>query len=89
MESKEDISGVGDVLENGEVIRQVRYDLQVYRDMPEGIEGLVEIRGGIPSTDAECLFGRTEMVLRLVDGRQVGFYVKNSSGDIVCSGSLQ
>jgi hypothetical protein len=71
----EECSGVGDLLEKGVVLRQVRYAIARYQGMLEGsgmpVPGLHRIEGSIegPDDDEQARLAGAPLTLRLEDGR--------------------
>lgn len=84
----ESISGTGSVVTNGERIKGLDYELNVYQDNAMGEDGLKQISGRIPADDALLFFDRDNLQLVLEDGRTIEFFVKNTSGEIRCSGGF-
>ena len=92
MKLVEERSGVGDLMRNGEIVRQVRYRISRYQGLLEGsgmpIPGLHRIEGTIDvgaGPDAGSLVGAT-LGLRLEDGRTLPITLTDPSGRILSEG---
>jgi len=87
----EECSGVGDLIVNGEVLRQVRYTLTRYQGMAESglpIPGLHRIEGSLnldATADPSDLVG-TPLTLKLEDGRALGITLATRDGRILAEG---
>lgn len=88
----EECSGIGELLENGAVLRQVRYTVSRYQGLLEGsgmpipglhrIEGSIDFRVGV---DEEHLIG-APLTLRLEDGRTLPITLEGREGRISSEG---
>jgi len=87
----EECSGTGDLIRNGQFVRQVRYRLSRYQGMLGGsalpvpghrIEGSIDFDR---RTDAIELIG-ADLTLRLEDGRALGITLAGSDGRILSRG---
>jgi hypothetical protein len=92
MKLVEESSGVGELMVDGQALRQVRYRISRYQGMVEGsglpIPGLHRIEGSIDfnaSRDSLDLIG-TALTLRLEDGRVLGITLAGSDGRILSEG---
>ena len=87
----EECSGVGDLILNGEVLRQVRYTIARYQGMAESglpIPGLHRIEGSLDldaGVDTAHLEG-APLTLKLEDGRALGVTLASSDGRILTEG---
>jgi hypothetical protein len=84
----EECTGVGDLVWNGQVVRQVRYRFNVYQGSLEGsampVPGLRTIDGSIdfdPARDPADLVG-VNLSLKLEDGRHLGIHLADREGRI-------
>jgi hypothetical protein len=84
----ETLSGAGEVLQSGKTIRTTQYELQVLQEHVDGEPGLIQVVGRIDQDAAFALFSQEGMRLVLQDGRSIEFFIKNSSGEIRCSGGF-
>ena len=86
----EELSGTGELFQDGTVLRQVRYSITRYQGMLVGsgmpVPGLHRIEG---STDFEVtdvsIIGRP-LVLRLEDGRDIGVMLAARDGRLLSEG---
>jgi len=88
MKFVEEVSGIGDLLQNGAVLRQVRYRVSRFQAVAEGsglpIPVLHRIEGSIDfdsSKDPEEWIG-TALSLKLTDGRILAITLVDSNGRI-------
>jgi hypothetical protein len=92
MKLVEEVSGVGDLSAQGEVIRQVRYQIARYQGMHDvsgmPIPGLHRIEGSVDgggSFDFAPFVG-SSLVLRLEDGRALGITLADRAGRVLAEG---
>jgi len=92
MKFVEEVSGIGDLLLNGAVLRQVRYRVSRFQAVLESsglpIPGLHRIEGSIDfdsSKDPEEWIG-SALNLRLTDGRMLAITLVDSNGCILNAG---
>ncbi len=92
MKLVEESAGVGELMLNGQVLRQVGYRISRYQGVVEGsglpIPGLHRIEGSIdfdPGTDSAGLTGAA-LALRLQDGRVLGITLVGNEGRIFSEG---
>ena len=85
-------AGLGDLVRDGQVIRQVRYQISRFQGMLEGsgmpIPGLYRIEGSIDfdaDRDGPELVG-TPLTLRLERGSAIGITLADSRGRILAEG---
>ncbi|HEX8247663.1 MAG TPA: hypothetical protein VF599_05810 [Pyrinomonadaceae bacterium] len=92
MKLKETLNGNGEVFDNETNLGKISYKLNVYQEIHtvnnQEVEGLKSIMGNITSEDAMRLFHKDELTLVLEDGRCIKFFVRNSNGEIRCSGGF-
>ena len=92
MKLKEQLFGIGNVFANGENLGKIKYALYVYQEIHivkgEEIEGLKDIIGRIDSNDAMKFFDKSSLTLMLEDGRCIDFFVRDTDGEIRCSGDF-
>jgi hypothetical protein len=87
----EECSGVGDLIVNGGVLRQVRYTIARYQGIAESglpIPGLHRIEGALDldaAVDRSDLVG-TPLTLKLEDGRALGIMLATRDGRILAEG---
>lgn len=84
----EQLVGEGDVFKDDENLGKVNYQLYVYQEVVNGQEGLTNAVGKIDSKIAFRLFDEGKLKLRIEDGRNIEFFIRNSNGDIQCSGGF-
>ena len=87
----EECRGQGRVCwENGEFIRDTKYDLQVLQEvheMPsEGVPGLKRIEGTIELGELDLHLVGEPLVLHLEDGRRLDFFYTDLNGTIANRG---
>jgi hypothetical protein len=90
----EQTSDEGDVLEGRKPLGRVHYHLSVYQHFTEAgdsaMVGAVEVEGYISPLDVLNLTPqqhlRTELTLRLADGRSLDFLIVNAEGTIRSTG---
>ena len=92
MKIVEENSGIGELMLNGSVLRQVRYRISRFQGILEGsglpVPGLYRIEGSIdyePGVDSPEWIG-TPLSLKLEDGRVLGITVVDSDGRILSEG---
>jgi hypothetical protein len=88
MELIEQLFGSGEVFDDDENIGKINYRLWVYQEIVEGEKGLKNTIGKIDSDMAFGLFDKGKLRLKLEDGRNIEFFVRNLEGDIQCSGGF-
>ncbi len=88
----EESSGIGELVRQGSVLRQVRYSISRYQGIVEGsgmpVPGLFRIEGVIDAEAAAAvpeLFG-VPLTLRLDDGRALGVVLTGPDGRILSEG---
>ena len=87
----EECSGRGDLMQDGAVLRQVRYTITRYQGMLEGsgmpIPGLHRIEGSVdlPGDEDQPSVGAT-LTLRLEDGRTLAVTLADRNGRILTEG---
>ena len=92
----EDLHGVGRVLRDGQLVREMTYSIQVYQRMRETSRGEVIpgerfIEGSVDYDmirDSVDLIG-AELTLHLQDGRTLPFLICGDSGQIVAAGEFK
>jgi hypothetical protein len=91
MKLVEENSGVGQLIRNGETLREVRYQIRRYQGMMEGsglpIPGLFRIEGSIdldPSDSRHWI--NVPLILKLADGRSLGINLVNANGRVLSEG---
>jgi hypothetical protein len=84
----EQCSGTGDLIQDNEVVRRVRYEFSVFQGMASGsglpIPGQRRLSGSIdfdPRRDSSDLIGPI-LTLKLEDGRQLGIRLTGTDGAI-------
>jgi hypothetical protein len=86
----EERSGVGELLKDGIVLRQVRYQFSRYQGMLEEsgmpIPGLHRIEGSMDIGDAGAHLVGAPLTLRLDDGRSVNITLASRDGRILAVG---
>ena len=92
MKLVEECSGTGELLQNGQTVRPIAYQVRRFQGMSEGsgmpipglfrIEGNVEYRAG--SDSAEWI--GVSMGLKLDDGRVLGITIVDTVGNILSEG---
>ena len=92
MKLVEENSGIGELILNGQALRQVRYNISRYQGVMEGsglpIPGLFRIEGSIDfdaGRDSAGLIGAS-LSLKLEDGRVLGITLVASDGRILSEG---
>jgi len=92
MKFVEEVSGVGDLMLNGAVLRQVRYKIRRFQGFIESsglpIPGLHRIEGSIdfePGKDPDEWIGST-LSLKLDDGRMLAISLADRSGRVLNEG---
>jgi hypothetical protein len=92
MKLVEESSGIGELTQDGVVLRPVRYRLSRFQGLSEGsglpIPGLHRIEGSVdfdPKSDSPDWIG-TPLTLRLEDGRMLGITVVDTEGRILSEG---
>ena len=91
----EDLHGVGPVLRDGQLVREMSYSIQVYQRMRETgqgevIPGETFIEGSVDydiTRDSIDLIG-AELTLQLQGGRTLPFLICGDSGQIAAAGEL-
>jgi len=92
MKFVEEVSGIGELLLNGAVLRQVRYRVRRFQAVVEGsglpVPGLHRIEGSIDfdSREDPAEWIGTALGLRLADGRMFAITLADSSGRILNEG---
>ena len=88
----EECSGTGDLLDNGALLRRVRYTISRYQGVLHGsgmpIPGLHRIEGSLDfevADDQQRLIG-APLVLRLEDGRSLAVTLASRDGRILAEG---
>lgn len=88
----EERAGVGDLMRQGQVLRQVRYQISRFQGMMEGsgmpIPGLHRIEGSIDydaSRDPGDWVG-SALMLKLEDGRTLGITLADRDGRVLTEG---
>ena len=86
----EELTGVGELFQNGTVLRRVRYSITRYQGMLVGsgmpVPGLHRIEGATDYEVADVsLIGRP-LTLRLEDGRSIGVTLAARDGRILSEG---
>jgi hypothetical protein len=92
----EDLHGVGPVLRDGQLVREMIYAIQVYQRMRktsqgEVIPGETFVEGSVDydmSRDSVDLIA-VELTLHLQDGRTLPFLICGESGQIVAAGEFK
>jgi hypothetical protein len=86
----EERSGIGELLKEGVVLRQVQYQISRYQGMLEGsgmpIPGLHRIEGSMEIGEAEAGLVGAPLTLRLEDGRSVNITLAGRDGRILAVG---
>jgi hypothetical protein len=88
----EECSGTGDLMEQGVLLRQVRYTVSRYQGMLEGsgmpIPGLHRIEGSVDVTlgDEDARLLGAPLTLRLEDGRALAITLASRDGRILTEG---
>ena len=89
MKLVEENSGLGELMQNGQALRQVRYRIHRYQGMIEGsglpIPGFFRIEGSIEAGDCGDLIGAS-LALRLEDRRVLGITIVSREGRILSEG---
>jgi hypothetical protein len=86
--------GTGDLMQNGAVLRRVRYRLDRYQGMREGsgmpVPGLHRLEGSLEAgeADVEAWPARVgeSLTLRLADGRTVALTLADEDGRVLTEG---
>ncbi len=76
------------LFKDNENLGKVDYRLYVYQEIVGGEKGLKNIVGKIDSDKVFELFDKGKLVLKLEDGRNIEFFVRNLEGDLQCSGDF-
>ena len=91
MKLVEECAGTGELMQAGQAIRPIGYQVRRYQGMTEGsgmpIPGLFRIEGSIefdPARDSEWI--GTGLGLKLEDGRVLGITIVDASGRILSEG---
>jgi hypothetical protein len=86
----EELSGVGEVFENENSLGNINYRINIFREIVGGEEGLKETNGRISANYVliSKLFEGNNLHLVLEDGRKINFFMKNTDGDVLFSGSF-
>ena|SRR5260370_38417439 len=88
----EEVCGIGDLMLNGAVLRQVQYRISRFQGMNEGsglpVPGLHQIEGTIDfdSSKDPCEWIGTPLSLKLEDGRVIAITLVGSNGRILNEG---
>jgi hypothetical protein len=92
MKLVEEGAGLGTLLQNGNILRNVRYEIRRYQGVMEGsglpIPGLFRIDGAIDfdsATDSPAWIN-VPLTLRLDDGRAIGVVVADTTGRLLSEG---
>ena len=92
MKLVEECSGDGELLQNGQRIRPIAYQVRRYQGMSEGsgmpIPGLFRIEGSVQldSVPDSSQWIGASLGLRLDDGRVLGITIVNAEGSILSEG---
>jgi hypothetical protein len=88
MKLVEECSGTGELLQNGQSIRPIAYQVRRYQGMSEGsgmpIPGLFRIEGAVLMESADWI--GTSLGLKLDDGRVLGITIVDAEGRILSEG---
>jgi hypothetical protein len=88
MKLVEECSGTGDLLQNGQTVRTIAYQVRRYQGMTEGsgmpIPGLFRIEGAVQMDSSEWI--GTSLGLKLDDGRVLGITIVDAAGRILSEG---
>ena len=88
MKLVEECSGTGVLLQNGQMVRPVGYQVRRYQGMSEGsgmpIPGLFRIEGDVQMDSTEWI--GTSLGLKLDDGRVLGITIVDAAGRILSEG---
>jgi hypothetical protein len=88
MKLVEECSGTGELLQNGQSIRPIAYQVRRYQGMTEGsgmpIPGLFRIEGAVQMDSSEWI--GTSLGLKLDDGRVLGITIVDGAGKILSEG---
>jgi len=85
-------SGIGVLMRNGNVLREVRYEVRRYQGVMEGsgmpVPGLFRIEGSIDfdSVKDSSDWINVSLTLRLDDGRSLGIVIVDSLGRVLSEG---
>ena len=81
-------AGTGELLQNGQSIRSITYQVRRYQGMTEGsgmpIPGLFRIEGAVQMDSSEWI--GTSLGLKLDDGRVLGITIVDAAGRILSEG---
>jgi len=88
MKLVEECSGTGELLQNGQMVRPIAYQVRRYQGMSDGsgmpIPGLFRIEGAVQMDSSEWI--GTSLGLRLDDGRVLGITIVDAAGRILSEG---
>ena len=88
MKLVEECSGTGELLQNGQKVRSIAYQVRRYQGMTEGsgmpIPGLFRIEGDLQMDSSEWI--GTSLGLKLDDGRVLGIIIVDAVGKILSEG---
>jgi hypothetical protein len=88
MKLVEECSGTGDLLQNGQTVRTIAYQVRRYQGMTEGsgmpIPGLFRVEGAVQMDSSEWI--GTSLGLKLDDGRVLGITIVDAAGRILSEG---
>jgi hypothetical protein len=88
MKLVEECSGTGELLQNGQSLRPITYQVRRFQGMTEGsgmpIPGLFRIEGAVQMDSSEWI--GTSLGLKLDDGRVLGITIVDAEGNILSEG---
>lgn len=88
MKLVEECSGKGELLQNGQPLRPIEYQVRRYQGISEGsgmpIPGLFRIEGAVQMDSSEWI--GTNLGLKLDDGRVLGITIVDAEGNILSEG---